>query len=46
MLRNAVTLSNGEIATPKMQVNMDGFLGAADSALEVKFRADDLRPMG
>jgi translocation and assembly module TamB len=42
MLRNAVTLSNGEIATPKMQVNMDGFLGAADSALEVKFRADDL----
>ncbi len=43
MLRNAVTLSNGEIATPKMQVNMDGFLGAADSALEVRFRADDLR---
>ena len=25
-----------------MQLNMDGFLGAVDSALEVKFRADDL----
>jgi translocation and assembly module TamB len=42
MPRNAVTLSNGAIATPKMQLNMDGFLGAADSALEVKFRSDDL----
>jgi translocation and assembly module TamB len=42
MLRNAVALSNGEIATPQMQINMDGFLGAADSALEVQFRADDL----
>ena len=41
-LRGAVTLSNGEISTPKMQLNMDGFLGAVDSALEVKFRADDL----
>ncbi len=42
MRRNAVTISNGEITTPQMQLNMDGFLGAADSALEVKFRAEDL----
>ena len=40
--RSRVTLSNGQIATPRMQLNMDGFLGAVDSALEVRFRADDL----
>ncbi len=43
MLRNAVAISSGEIATPQMQLMMDGFLGADDSALEVRFRADDLR---
>jgi translocation and assembly module TamB len=40
--RSTVTISSGQIATARMQLNMDGFLGAADSALEVKFRADDL----
>jgi translocation and assembly module TamB len=42
MRRKAVTISDGEITTPQMQLQMDGFLGAADSALEVKFRAGDL----
>jgi translocation and assembly module TamB len=37
-----ITLPSGEISTPRMQLNMSGFLSAADSALEVKFRADDL----
>jgi translocation and assembly module TamB len=42
MRRNAVDISNGEITTPKMQLNMNGFLGADDSALEVSFRAEEL----
>jgi translocation and assembly module TamB len=40
--RGVVSIPAGQIATPRMQLNMDGFLGAADSALEVQFRAEDL----
>lgn len=41
-VRSRVTLSSGQIATPRMQLNMDGFLGSADSALEVRFHTGDL----
>jgi translocation and assembly module TamB len=41
-LRGVVSLAHGYISTPRMQLNMDGFLGKKDSALEVQFRADDL----
>jgi len=41
-IRHTVAISEGQIATPSMQLNMGGFLGADDSALEAKFRADDL----
>ena len=37
-----VSLAQSQITTPKMQIDFDGPLGAADSGLEVNFRADDL----
>ena len=37
-----VALAQSQITTPKMQIDFDGPLGAADSGLEVNFRADDL----
>jgi translocation and assembly module TamB len=37
-----VAISQGEITTPTARVDVDGFIGAAESALEVKFHADDL----
>ena len=37
-----VAVSQSEIATPTALVDFDGVLGAKDSALEVKFRSDDL----
>ncbi len=40
--RGVVGIPGGQIATPRMQLNMDGFLGATDSALEVQFRAAEL----
>ncbi|MBZ5693901.1 MAG: translocation/assembly module TamB domain-containing protein [Acidobacteriia bacterium] len=40
--REVITISNGQIATPTASVEFDGPLGAPDSAIEVKFRADDL----
>ncbi|MGH9689553.1 MAG: translocation/assembly module TamB domain-containing protein [Candidatus Acidiferrales bacterium] len=40
--QNAVAISQGEITLPKTQLRMNGFLGAADSALDVAFRTGDL----
>jgi translocation and assembly module TamB len=37
-----VAISQGEITTPNARVDVDGFIGAAESALEVKLQADDL----
>jgi translocation and assembly module TamB len=37
-----VSLVRSQITTPRMQIDFDGPLGAADSGLEVNFRADDL----
>jgi translocation and assembly module TamB len=37
-----ISLAQSEITTPRMQLQFDGPLGEFDSALEVKFRADDL----
>ena len=39
---STIAISSGEIATPRMQLSMAGFLGANDSDLDVKFRTDDL----
>jgi translocation and assembly module TamB len=38
----AVALKQSEIATPKTRLEMDGFLGARDSALELKLHTDEL----
>jgi translocation and assembly module TamB len=40
--RRAVAISQSEITTPESQLEMDGPLGAVDSAVEIKFRTDDL----
>jgi translocation and assembly module TamB len=40
--RRAVAISQSEITTPKSHLEIDGPLGVADSALEVKFRTGDL----
>jgi translocation and assembly module TamB len=37
-----VALYQSEITTPKTRIEMDGFLGARDSALEVKMHTDEL----
>ncbi len=37
-----VSISQSEIRTPKALVQVDGLLGAKDSALEVQFHTDDL----
>ena len=37
-----VTITQSQIATPKAQIDVDGTLGEADSALEATFRGDDL----
>jgi translocation and assembly module TamB len=41
-----VEVAPSEITTPKAQVNMNGMLGAADSAMEVKFQTDELADWG
>jgi translocation and assembly module TamB len=40
--RRRVAVSPSEIRMPKAQINMDGKLGASDSAMNVTFRAEDL----
>jgi translocation and assembly module TamB len=40
--RTVLSIASGQISTPGMRLNMAGFLGAMDSALEVQFRAEDL----
>lgn len=37
-----VDVAPSEIRTPRAQVNMEGMLGAADSAMEATFQTDDL----
>ena len=37
-----VSITRSDISTPSMQLHMDGTLGEKDSALEVKFSADNL----
>jgi translocation and assembly module TamB len=37
-----VTIKQSQITTPKAQIDVDGALGKADSALEASFRGDDL----
>jgi translocation and assembly module TamB len=37
-----ISLANSRITTPKMQLDFEGPLGEFDSAVEVKFHADDL----
>jgi translocation and assembly module TamB len=39
-------VSHGNFETPSARIDMDGTLGAEDSALEVGFRTDDLTPWG
>ncbi len=38
----AATFAPSEISTPKAKIDFDGYLGGADSALELKLNADDL----
>jgi translocation and assembly module TamB len=40
--RRDVALASSEISTPNAQIQMDGFLGAGDSALELKLHTDDV----
>ncbi|MGH9744489.1 MAG: translocation/assembly module TamB domain-containing protein [Candidatus Acidiferrales bacterium] len=37
-----IALASSEISTPRTKIEMDGFLGAGDSALELKLRTDDV----
>ena len=41
--RRSVSVVHSEITTPDSRLEMDGFLGTRDSALEVKFQAGDLQ---
>lgn len=38
----SATFAQSEISTPKAKIDFDGYLGGADSALELKLNADDL----
>jgi len=38
----SVTFTQSEISTPKAKIDFEGYLGGADSALELKLNADDL----
>jgi translocation and assembly module TamB len=40
--KEIIVLNGSQISTPRMQLDFDGPLGAADSGLEVNFRADNL----
>ncbi len=40
----AATFSQSQISTPTTTIDFDGYLGARDSALELKLRSDDLTP--
>jgi translocation and assembly module TamB len=42
--RRSVALRQSEVVTPSSRLEMDGRLGARDSALEIRLRADDLLP--
>ena len=44
MVRRTVHITAGEITTPSSHTEMNGTLGAKESALEVRFRSDDLLP--
>lgn len=41
-LRKNAELTQSEITSPRMKLDFDGTLGAKDSALEVRYHADDL----